>query len=531
MSKFKILHVNNLNITSDIKFDNTVETVNTHINNSNKHRVINDSSVLATDLWSANKIDTSLNLKQDLSFRNVPNGYAGLTSGALIPSELLPPLAITKPVLYANLSARDADVVNIQMGDVAIVTDVQKSYIYSGTTFIELITTGSVASINGLSGGSIQLYTEDIHELTNLYYTEARVSANTDLVSNTNRVITLENDTTGTWYESTSGEVCTEVFPSTVSEISSSSQGTSFTPIPGTYRVSLNAQFELTKGGTILSRVPAAINSLKDQLNELTYTAHGAAYGSETLTAGNYYIAGATTHTGVLELDAQNDPNATFVIKCGAAHSIEVGASTLLSNGAQACNVFYYVIGALSAGAGCTVVGTFVGDAAVGLGVNCTLDGRLFTTLGAMTTSDTMALPIGDAYLFDLGYASQYVLFNIAGDITNPTPAANPSIINSGLVACGAGTVSGFPPYDGIYTVDPETTPTVRISFGIYNNGVLSPSSLTYVENNIYGKYYSVSLATTVVNTGELISARIGVDSVKGSAIVTNRTLYGYKLK
>jgi hypothetical protein len=531
MSTHNDIFANNLNITSDINFNNVGETVKAHIINLTKHRVINDVSVLTTDLWSANKITNQLSLKQNLSEKNIANGYCGLTNEGLVPSELMPPLAITKPILYSSLSTRNADVLNVQMGDVAIVTDVQKTYIYSGSAYIELITTGSIASINGLSGGSIQINTVNVPEVTNLYYTEARVSANTNLVSNTNRIITLENNTTGTWYESTSGEVCTEVFPSVISEISSVSQGTSFTPIPGTYRVSLNAQFELTKGGTVLSRVPAAINSLKSQLNGLTYTAHGAIYGSETLTAGNYYIAGATSHTGVLTLDAQNNPNATFVIKCGAAHAVVVGASTILLNGAQACNVFYYVIGALSVGAGVTIVGTFVGDAAIGIGTNCVLNGRLFTTLGAITTSDTMGLPTGNAFLFDLGVASQYVLFDINGNITNPVPVANPSIITSGLVGCGTGTVSGFPPYDGSYTIDPETTPTVRISFGIYNDGILSPSSLTYVENNIYNKYYSVSLATTIVNTGGAISARIGVDSVKGSAIVTNRTMYGYKLK
>jgi hypothetical protein len=416
------------------------------------------------------------------------------------------------------------------MGDVAIVTDVSKSYIYSGSNYIELMASGCVMTINGLSGGTISLNTSHIPENTNLYYTEARVSANTDLVSNTNKITTLENNTAGTWYESASTEVCPEVLPSAITEIISLSQGTSFTPIPGTYRVSLNVQFKLTNGGTTLDKVPGAINSLKDEINVLTYTAHGATYGSETLTAGNYYIAGATTHTGALTFNAQGDPDATFVIKCGAAHAISVGASTILLNGAQACNIFYYVIGALSAGVGCTVVGNYICDAAIGIGDNCTLDGRLFTTLGAITTGNIIGLPVGTSSIFDLGASSQYVLFSISGDITNPTPTTNPSIINSGLVACGTGIVTGFSPYDGSYAVNPISNPRVRLSFGIYNDNILSTSSLTSYSDKKKNEYYSVALATTIVNTGEVISARIGIDNNQGGAIVTNRTLFGYKL-
>jgi hypothetical protein len=354
MSTFHKIHTEFLHIGSDIIMDNNAESVSDHISDINKHRIINDSSVSGTELLSASKI-TSLvsdvngtvnthindlsvhriindlsvsvtellsaskiislaNLKEDLSNKNAPSGYAGLTGSGMIPNNLLPPLAITKPALYISIAARDADIANAQEGDVAIVTDVQKSYIYSGVAYIELVTTGSIASINGLVGAAIQINTEHVPEITNLYYTEARVSANTDVVDNTNRIVELENKQ-AVWYESSSSEICTEVFPSDVTEISSISQGTSFTPIiAGTYRVTFTAQFEMTKGIKINIRTTTAIISLKAQLNALTYTTHVVGYGSETLYAGNYYHAGATTHTGILTFDAQDDPNESFVI-------------------------------------------------------------------------------------------------------------------------------------------------------------------------------------------------------------------------
>jgi hypothetical protein len=528
MTALNNLYVKELLVKTDIKFSGIGETVKTHLESDSKHRVINDLGDSLTELWSSTKIVTDLGLKLDASNFNVPFGYAALDASGLLPNILVPPITLTKPIVYADLVERDNDVGNVEPGDVAIVIGVGKTYMYAGIGmgYVELISTGSIATINGKSGGSVMLYTNDIPEHIDLYYTEARVSANIDLVSNTNRILSIEP-----WYESTSSEVCTEVFPSNITEIASASQNTSFTPIAGTYRVTFNAQFELTKGGTVVSRCPAAITNLIDQLDLLTYTAHAAGYGAgEVLLPGNYYIAGATTHTGILEFDAKGNPNATFVISGGAAHAIEIGASTVLSNGAQACNIIYHIVGALSAGAGVTIIGTFVGEAAVGIGVDCILDGRLFTTNGAITTSDVMALPTSDTFAFDLGVASQFVLFSILGNITNPVPGTHPSIINSGIVACGDGTVLGFPPYDGIYVTDPDTTPALRIMFGIYNGETISPSSLTYVENTVPGKYYSVSIATSIISTGDPISARIGVDSDKGSAIVTNRTLFARKL-
>jgi hypothetical protein len=141
-----------------------------------------------------------------------------------------------------------------------------------------------------------------------------------------------------------------------------------------------------------------------------------------------------------------------------------------------------------------------------------------------------MGLPPDDTYAFDLGAAAQFVLFDVLGDITNPTPAVNPSVITSGAVACGTGNVLGFPPYDGAYTVYPQTTPTIRIRFGIYDGETIAPSSLTYVENKILSKYYSVSASTTIVSTGDPISARVSVDSAKGGGIVTNRTMFANTL-
>jgi hypothetical protein len=56
--------------------------------------------------------------------------------------------------------------------------------IYNGTTWDKVDNTDAVSSVNGFTG-AVSLTTANISEVTNLYYTEARVNANTNVAANT----------------------------------------------------------------------------------------------------------------------------------------------------------------------------------------------------------------------------------------------------------------------------------------------------------------------------------------------------------
>jgi hypothetical protein len=56
--------------------------------------------------------------------------------------------------------------------------------IFNGTTWNKVDNTDAVSSVNGFTG-AVSLTTANISEVTNLYYTEGRVSANTDVAANT----------------------------------------------------------------------------------------------------------------------------------------------------------------------------------------------------------------------------------------------------------------------------------------------------------------------------------------------------------
>lgn len=103
-------------------------------------------------------------------------------SDGKLPEGILPKIAITEPFAVATETAMLA--LNAQVGDIAIRSDISKSFILSKApastkvNWLELKSpTPNVLSVNGKTG-VVVLTTTDITEGTNKYYTEARATAN-----------------------------------------------------------------------------------------------------------------------------------------------------------------------------------------------------------------------------------------------------------------------------------------------------------------------------------------------------------------
>ncbi len=100
---------------------------------------------------------TALDLKQNLSAKDVANGYAGLDSSGLINPSQLPATAITDTFVVGSQAAMLA--LTAQTGDIAVRTDLNKSYILTASpastlsNWQELLTpTDTVQSVFGRSG-------------------------------------------------------------------------------------------------------------------------------------------------------------------------------------------------------------------------------------------------------------------------------------------------------------------------------------------------------------------------------------------
>ena len=149
-----------------------------------------------------------------------------------------------------------------------------------------------------------------------------------------------------------------------------------------------------------------------------------------TFTPGVYDIAGNTILNGKLTFDAQNDPNAVFVIRIGPGATFSTGSAStvILNNGAQSCNIFWTVGGAINIGDHTIMRGNVIANnGAIDLATDVVVDGRILSTTGAITLlNSTVKMPAGcgkptltGPVAPNLGEVRCYAIFSANGGVTN----------------------------------------------------------------------------------------------------------------
>lgn len=133
----------------------------------------------------------------------------------------------------------------------------------------------------------------------------------------------------------------------------------------------------------------------------------------------------------------------------------------VLINGAQACNVFWQIKGAMNSSPNTSLKGTFItSSSAIDLGSGTTLEGRALTyTAGAITVNSVLTyLPTGcGSPMLNgpgkpvMGRAACYTLFTGSGNNTN---AGN--TVTSGDVGSNAGSTMGYDPLLVSGTIHPS---------------------------------------------------------------------------
>lgn len=135
-----------------------------------------------------------------------------------------------------------------------------------------------------------------------------------------------------------------------------------------------------------------------DYLNTLPFDielVYPAQFGNNlVLTPHTYLLNAATSLTDTLYLNAMGDSNAVFVMQINGALSTSTFANVVLTNGAQAKNVFWKIDGALNVNDYSKMVGTIVvNNGAISLNTGVELNGRALTTTGSFTTAAINAAP------------------------------------------------------------------------------------------------------------------------------------------
>jgi hypothetical protein len=130
-----------------------------------------------------------------------------------------------------------------------------------------------------------------------------------------------------------------------------------------------------------------------------------------TFTPGIHHTAAAFALTGTLTLDGQNDPNAVFIFQIDAALNTAAASTITLTNGAQASQIYWQVLGATGTGADSSFTGTIMALGGITIGARATLTGRALShgliTLSANTfTGPGGVLGISAPSAVDMGAGS-----------------------------------------------------------------------------------------------------------------------------
>ena len=110
-------------------------------------------------------------------------------------------------------------------------------------------------------------------------------------------------------------------------------------------------------------------------------------FGNQTLLPNIYCLGGASVLNGNLILDGGGDPSSLFIFQINGALSTDILSTITLTGGANFCNVYFQVNGAVDLGGNSVFRGTILAAGAISLGTGAVLDGRALSTMGAISTS------------------------------------------------------------------------------------------------------------------------------------------------
>ena len=106
---------------------------------------------------------------------------------------------------------------------------------------------------------------------------------------------------------------------------------------------------------------------------------------TQPLLPGIYSSGSDLALTGPLTLDGAGSYDSVFIFRATAGLTTASGSTVVLTNGAQACNVFWQVGSSATLGAGSLFSGTILANTSISLDAGVTVDGRLLASTGAVT--------------------------------------------------------------------------------------------------------------------------------------------------
>jgi type VI secretion system secreted protein VgrG len=88
---------------------------------------------------------------------------------------------------------------------------------------------------------------------------------------------------------------------------------------------------------------------------------------------------------GALTLDGQGNANSVFIFQAGSTLTTASGSSIVLTNGAQACNIFWQVGSSATLGTGTSFKGNIMALTSISVTTGVTIEGRALARNGSVT--------------------------------------------------------------------------------------------------------------------------------------------------
>ena len=108
--------------------------------------------------------------------------------------------------------------------------------------------------------------------------------------------------------------------------------------------------------------------------------------GGRTLYPGLYKSTSSlSVSSGDLTLDARGHPGAVFLFQIASKFTMTTGRSVILSNGAQARNVFWATGSSATFGTGCSFYGNLLAHQSISMATGTVMVGRALARVGAVT--------------------------------------------------------------------------------------------------------------------------------------------------
>lgn len=116
--------------------------------------------------------------------------------------------------------------------------------------------------------------------------------------------------------------------------------------------------------------------------------------GNQILTPGVYNSASSIGLTGTVVLNGGGDPDAVFMFQAGSTLTTASSSIVQLTNGTQACNVYWQIGSSATLGTNSTFKGNLFALISITLTTGATVDGRVLARNGAVTLdSNTIIRP------------------------------------------------------------------------------------------------------------------------------------------